>query len=317
MNSVLQIFAQIYELNIVFNDESKMRKLLNTYDSHLLVEWDKLRRQMNSSNHPINPTSFLQALHQVSLHKKNGQFQGFNQNDVSEFILFVVDCFHEALSRKVNMQIEGNVRSKADSISRQCFETMKQLYENQYSEIIDIFYGMQISELQMESNIRIIPESFFILHLPIPLRENPTLNDCLNLYLEKEMLDGENGIYDESVNKKMSAIKRIQIWNFPKVFVIVLKRFLPSYKGQHKKNQIFVDFPVDEWTISTQSYQLFGVCNHSGSTLGGHYTCFVKNETQNWFHCNDTIVEPINDLSSIVTPKAYCLFYRKIGKNNI
>ena len=60
-------------------------------------------------------------------------------------------------------------------------------------------------------------------------------------------------------------------------------------------------------------YNLIGICNHSGGTSGGHYTSFVKDAEENkWFHYNDTQVTEINDLSQLITPKAYCLFYKKI-----
>jgi len=62
-------------------------------------------------------------------------------------------------------------------------------------------------------------------------------------------------------------------------------------------------------------YDLFGICNHTGGVLGGHYTSFVKNSQNEWIHYNDTNVEIIKDTQKIITPMAYCLFYRK--KNSL
>ena len=63
-------------------------------------------------------------------------------------------------------------------------------------------------------------------------------------------------------------------------------------------------------------YDLYGVCNHMGGVQGGHYTAYVKNSQNEWIHFNDTNVD-INEKSvnTIISPNAYCLFYRK--KNNI
>ena len=58
-------------------------------------------------------------------------------------------------------------------------------------------------------------------------------------------------------------------------------------------------------------YELFGVCNHSGGCLGGHYTAFVKNANNKWYHFNDTSVSEINK-NNIITNKGYCYFYKKI-----
>ena len=58
-------------------------------------------------------------------------------------------------------------------------------------------------------------------------------------------------------------------------------------------------------------YNLYAICNHMGGVLGGHYTSFVKNANGKWYHFNDTNVSEITNLKDLITPKAYCLFYRK------
>jgi ubiquitin C-terminal hydrolase len=99
------------------------------------------------------------------------------------------------------------------------------------------------------------------------------------------------------------------------VLVIDLKRFNSS----NRKNQCLVDFPIENLNLSpyvigynkdSYVYDLYGVCNHSGGVHGGHYSSFIKNANGKWYHFNDTIVVEIME-SNIITPKAYCLFYRK------
>jgi ubiquitin C-terminal hydrolase len=98
--------------------------------------------------------------------------------------------------------------------------------------------------------------------------------------------------------------------------VIDFKRF--NYRNQ--KNQILIDFPLDHLDLSkyvigykknSYAYELYGVCNHSGGVLGGHYTAYIKTAHNNWYLINDTNVTHIKDAKSIITPQAYCLFYRK------
>ena len=50
--------------------------------------------------------------------------------------------------------------------------------------------------------------------------------------------------------------------------------------------------------------------------MGGHYTAFVKNTNGKWYHYNDMMVTEINE-KKVISAKAYCLFYRKLKKNNI
>ena len=58
---------------------------------------------------------------------------------------------------------------------------------------------------------------------------------------------------------------------------------------------------------------MIGVCNHSGTTMGGHYTSYVKNANGKWYVFNDTNVSEIEE-KSVITNQAYCLFYRKKNK---
>ena len=59
------------------------------------------------------------------------------------------------------------------------------------------------------------------------------------------------------------------------------------------------------------NYDLYGICNHSGGVFGGHYTAYIKNANNKWYHFNDQIVQEMEDLSKLCSPNAYCLFYRK------
>ena len=74
------------------------------------------------------------------------------------------------------------------------------------------------------------------------------------------------------------------------------------------------DLDLSEFIVGydkeTYIYDLYGICNHSGGTLGGHYTSYVRNNSGKWYHYNDTNVSEIAE-SALKSPKAYCFFYRK------
>jgi len=106
-------------------------------------------------------------------------------------------------------------------------------------------------------------------------------------------------------------------WNFPKVLVITLNRFSPC--GQYKLNN-HIHFPMTDLDLSKYvggynpkqyTYDLYGVCNHSGNVNGGHYTSYVLNSQKEWIHYNDTHVDIIPESNRVVSSAAYCLFYRK------
>jgi len=156
-----------------------------------------------------------------------------------------------------------------------------------------------------------------MIDLPIPENnKSPSLIDCFNHYVEGEILEGENGWYNEDTKERMNIKKKIQFWSFPNILVIDFKRF----NSRFQKNQIHITFPLDNLDLSEYvigykkeiyKYELYGVCNHSGGVMGGHYTAYVKNANGKWYHFNDTSVSEVALTDSIVSPKAYVLFYRK------
>jgi len=49
-------------------------------------------------------------------------------------------------------------------------------------------------------------------------------------------------------------------------------------------------------------YDLFGISNHFGSLVGGHYTAFCKNHlVEKWYEFDDENVSEIEDNENIIT----------------
>jgi len=320
INSCIQVLSHTYELNDFLDLEQYKKRLNKKQDSILLLEWDNLRKLLWTENCIISPVKFLNTIQKLASIKGQEIFTGFSQNDLPEFLIFMIDSFHNALSRKVEMNVVGNEVNEIDKIAVKCFETIKSMYSNDYSEIWNMFYGIHISQLKLlETNelVSIKPEPYFIINLPIPSNnKSPSLYDCFDLYVEGEVLDGDNKVFNEKTNTKEDMRKNISFWSFPTILVIDIKRF--NY--QNRKNQVLVTFPLENLNLSKYVsgynkesfvYDLYGVCNHSGNVLGGHYTSFVKNANDKWYHFNDTSVAEVALENQIITPKAYCFFYRK------
>jgi len=316
----MQVISHTYELNQLLDKEIYKKRLKNIYDSALLIEWDNLRKMLWKEKSIVSPNKFIKIVQKLAHTKKQDLFTGYEQNDLPEFLIFIIDCFHNSLSREVNMSIQGTPENDRDKIALLCFEKIKQMYSKDYSEIWNIFYGIHISQLSsVETNeiISMTPEPFFIINLPIPENnKSPSLLDCFDLYTQGEILDGDNRVFNENTGEKDAAKKNLVFWSLPTIMVIDIKRFNAS----NRKNQILVDFPLSELNLSkyvigynkdTYIYDLYGVCNHSGSVLGGHYTAFVKNANNKWYHFNDTSVSEVAMQQQIITSKAYCFFYRK------
>lgn len=323
LNSCIQVLKHTNEINNIL-DSKKIKKFIknDSYDSLILNEWNDLRNIMINNNGIVSPNRFINNVHKVAKHKDKDIFTGWSQNDMPEFLLFMIECFHNSISRKINIKISGKTMNNTDELAVKCYTMLKETYSKEYSEFMDIFYGIYVSTLisiDQKVTYAINPESFFVLDLSIPDKSDTSLYDCFDLFVNSEYLTGENSWYNEKTKNKEDVKKQITFWSFPKILVITLKRF--SYDGRSKIDKL-IDFPIDNLDLSkyvsgykpsTYVYELFGVCNHIGNIFMGHYTSFVK-DSDEWIHYNDSSIEFVKNKELVVTPMAYCLFYRK--KNN-
>ena len=144
------------------------------------------------------------------------------------------------------------------------------------------------------------------------------IDDCFRQFMTPEKLSHQDTWFCSRCKKHKQAVKKIQIFKTPRILIINLKRF----KGLQTKQNTLVHFPLkgldmSEYVISQKQktnepliYDLFGVSNHYGQLLAGHYTAYAKNEGV-WYRFNDDQVEQIDNENSIVSNAAYNLFYAR------
>jgi len=322
MNTALQCISHSYALNDFLEDGSYKKRLNKKAESLILLEWDKLRQLLWSENCIISPGGFLSSVQKVAKIKDKPIFTGFAQNDLTEFLCFLIDCFHTSIQREVTMTITGDAETETDKLASKCYKMMRNMYKKEYSEFLKLFYGIHVSKIETPDGeyINASPEPFLLLDLALPESKESgarfTLLECIDIYTKVEIMDGDNMYQNDNTGKKEIAHKQLMFWSLPEVFIVSLKRFSNSIN----KNQAMVSFPLETLDMSpyvvgydkySYKYELCGVCNHSGGIFGGHYTAFIKNASGKWYHFNDASVEEVYDPMSIITPKAYCFFYRK------
>lgn len=317
LNSCLQIFFEIPELQTAY-EKHLQHHSPKTIFHELYRNWISLA---NEQCPVANPLNFVRCVHQAAKIKGMDVFTGWAQNDVGEFIRFLLDCFHTCLQREVNIKIKGTVVSEQDMLAKQCYTMLEKMYHKEYSEIIDIFYAISISEIQgslvvgTSSVLSQTPEMYFILDLPIPPTENQlSIYDCLDHYIKEETLSGENAWHNDKTGKKEDVKKQLKFWNFPKILIIALKRFQVNGNRIQKIDR-YIQYPerglnlsqyVEEYFPDKYVYDLFGVCNHMGSVMGGHCTSLVFRDK--WYLCDDACIQPAQHAQS---QYAYVLFYRR------
>ncbi|KAK2163342.1 hypothetical protein LSH36_81g02038 [Paralvinella palmiformis] len=159
---------------------------------------------------------------------------------------------------------------------------------------------------------------------------NITLDHCLSLFTEPEVLSPDHAWYCPSCKEHREATKQLSIWRLPAYLIIQLKRFSFSSFIWRDKIDKMVEYPVRSLDLrkhfvgtlpSTEPppiYDLYGVVNHMGGILGGHYTSYArcpdcsdwkKNEID-WRLFDDSMVSLVRD-SQVMTRAGYVLFYRR------
>ena len=320
LNSCIQILSHIYELNDMLEKIEFEKKLNQINDSILLLEWNKLYKLMWSANCVIAPNGFVKSIQKIAHIKKKDIFSGYAQNDLPEFLIFLLESFHNSLARKVDVGITGVVLNNKDKLANICFNMIKTMYNKEYSEISEMFFGISVSQLlSLDGEILSLnPEPFCMLNLPIPDdNKNPSIFDCLDLYCESELMAGENAWFNEKTGDKQDINKNTIFWSLPQILIIDIKRFNNNNRKINKvvhSPLINVDFSkyIKGYKAETFIYDLFGICNHSGGCAGGHYTSYIKNANNKWYEFNDTTVREIS-VDKVVSEKSYAFFYRKIG----
>jgi ubiquitin C-terminal hydrolase len=117
------------------------------HNSLLTKEWVRLVNGVYEENCIITPLSFLKGI--IVTSNKHGYMFNFNrQNDVQEFLVFFIDTMHEELKRKVNITITGKIINDLDKMAYDAMKEWKNYFKNNYSSIIELFYGQLVSHIK-------------------------------------------------------------------------------------------------------------------------------------------------------------------------
>ncbi|XP_053126085.1 ubiquitin carboxyl-terminal hydrolase 2 isoform X3 [Hemicordylus capensis] len=319
MNSILQCLSNTKELRDYclqsqyvrdLNDNSRMQM-------NLMAEFAKLIQLLwtSSPNESVSPSDF-----KTQIQRYAPRFVGYNQQDAQEFLRFLLDGLHSEVNRVLVRPKPGSDNLDHlpdDEKGRQMW--MKYL-DREDSRIGDLFVGQLKSSLTCSvcGFCSTAFDPFWDLSLPIPKKGYGEVNliDCMRLFTKEDILDGDEKPICSRCKARTKCTKKFSIQRFPKILVLHLKRFSEA-RMRSSKLTTFVNFPLkdlDLREIASQScnhaiYNLYAVSNHSGTTMGGHYTAYCKNPVSGEWHAfNDSRVTPLSS-SHVRSSDAYLLFY--------
>lgn len=338
MNSAIQCFSACLELaNYITSG-----KYLTDVDDHnkrrvvwpFFVHFGNLLVYIWKDDSTITPKTFHAVFGQYY-----SRFRGRNQHDAHECMTFILDGIHAALKYEVDVSItrqkQDKELSERERMELESLEQWSRHFKDQYSKIIDLFYGQlhSVQKCLTCGSISHIYEPMMQLQLPIPEEHRPgklSLYDCMKAYVSENDLVGNNKYLCESKTcngTKQDGKKYLKIWKPPKILFVQLKRFDSS----GKKIEAFINVPlsgfdivpyISEFKISPKHYNkirnsennkyiydLFAVCNHSGNSNGGHYTATTLNPNGNWYNYNDSVVNHVTE-DDVISEKSYIFLFR-------
>uniref|UniRef100_A0A452RGW8 Ubiquitin carboxyl-terminal hydrolase 2 n=1 Tax=Ursus americanus TaxID=9643 RepID=A0A452RGW8_URSAM len=319
MNSILQCLSNTRELRDYCLQRLYMRDLSHSSNVHtaLMEEFAKLIQTIwtSSPNDVVSPSEF-----KTQIQRYAPRFVGYNQQDAQEFLRFLLDGLHNEVNR-VTVRPKSNPENldhlPDDEKGRQMW---RKYLEREDSRIGDLFVGQLKSSLTCTDcgYCSTVFDPFWDLSLPIAKRGYPevTLMDCMRLFTKEDVLDGDEKPTCCRCRARKRCIKKFSIQRFPKILVLHLKRFSES-RIRTSKLTTFVNFPLRDLDLREFAsentnhavYNLYAVSNHSGTTMGGHYTAYCRSPvTGEWHTFNDSSVTPMSS-SQVRTSDAYLLFY--------
>ena len=326
LNSCFQLLVYTYELLDIFrNNENNLQKQVP--ETIVLLEWNEIKNILLHKKCTVTPLKCIAGIHHVARIKDSIFNQG-EQNDICEFLMFMLECFHTSLKREIKTEYSEYLQYmniQHSVISEKCFQLISNQCLSDYSEILNLFYGIQLNVIQSTEELRIVsltPSIFSIIPLDIPTNIlQPTLHDCLDLYCKGVLLENDNAYYDDNEKTYISALKSVIFWRLPHILIFTFNRLKTDKRC---KNNTLIHFPIQQLDMTKYvyeqtpnspiqiNYELYGIGCHFGTISTGHYTCYVKNRN-NWYFCNDDNVKQVINPIKMIDPNVYCLFYRKIN----
>ena len=307
LNSVIQCITHLF----IFDKDIPSNEFYRLWiDLHNTISYD--------NNTPINIHKFINSF--IKSITDEYFFDGFQQNDVSEFISLLFQLLHTSIKEERDMVIEGIPQNEYDSIAIQCMHLWKKHFELSYSYIIEKTYSQlyTITKCPDCNYVTYNYDPIQIIPLSIISRNiyHNSLYNCLDAFIGVESLDNQNQWRCDKCNNKVNSIQNNKFWNLSDVLIFQLKIYTNNNKIDH-----YINYPdildMDPYNINynegSNKYKLIAMCIQFGSMNGGHYIAICYNQYDHqWRIYNDDQVSIIS-INNAMKQKPYCLFYKQIN----
>ena len=311
MNSILQCLSRL--VPTLSSISLLQRSELNPFSkSEGKLAWafkDLLESMHKSENFKVIDPSDIKKV--ISRHYP--QFAGYDQHDSAEFLRYFLEALGDdcnKITRKVQYQkMTGNIHEDLEIVADRWWNYSLSV-EN--SIVTDLFQGQQISIINCNKCKfgSVACETFLSLHLNFQeTHKAASIDDMLKGYFQETEVKSYKC---ENCRKKGKCRQKLFFHRFPKVLIIMVKRFLASSKGRTRldtevmlNEDLHIDRFANEISGTPPLYKLNGISHHIGTLKLGHYYSECKEDR--WYRFDDHKCASINLPRS--SSSAYILFY--------
>ena len=258
----------------------------------VLVAYQDILRSLWSSYKPayVRPLGFISEIRNSVKDTVYEMFGILIPNDSHEFLVYLLDSFHEAIKTE-----SPYIENTSNTMSAMSENGWNKFLSKNNSEIVNMFFGMIRKTIHCTTckNNTYQWEVFNSLKIPC---DGQTFKE----WIQNEMKESEIEGYNCENCSKTSGCKLAKIyshiWRLPYNLFITLHRFNSNgtknmikcpYEGENINfSEYFAeesDDPSREWM-----YEVRGVSDHHGSHMGGHYTTQFKHPiSEEWWMLDD------------------------------
>ena len=319
MNSAIQCLSHLRCLNYEYSEFTEDRRKRNgSNDYGLMVKWLHLQQEMwnDTKEGVINTQDILRKFIELC-HENDIYFESFQQNDASDFIRIFLDLLHESIKRNVSIKYTGEPTNTFDKLKVKSIVKWGEYFDDSYSYIIKNFYSqlLSITSCPECDYLTTNHDPIMVVTLPTPDENINSLEACIHKFTEEENFDpGEEWTCDKCKDKVLPHSKT-NFWKLGKVIIFQIKLYTKKSKINHH-----ISFPeildMNNYCLCKEksvdySYNLSGICIHSGGLHGGHYYAMCRNYKDNsWNIHNDSHVSSTT-IEDIRQQTPYCFFYER------
>lgn len=336
-NSTLQLLRAVPEWNAFCLRENleEVCTDVNTVPAKLILAYQDLLRSMWSASRPayVRPMGFLTIIRDSVRNTVYENFGRAVQNDSHEYMVYLLDNFHEALNERrtptvadvattpdvattsvvAAVAVESTMMSKAQT-------GWDAFVARNTSPVVDLFFGMIRKTIECShcKNRSYQWETFNVFKIPC---EGTTFQEWVRAECGTTDLEGyECTPCNKAGAGRQNAHIYSHLWRLPSSLFVALRRFQPDgrkimtpcppLEGAVTFAEYFAeesDHPSKQWT-----YECRGIADHHGGHMGGHYSAQTAHPVSNeWWWIDDAMSQPLPSGPRFGSSN-YILYFRRV-----